>query len=101
MNKSNLLPANQDPRNPSYHFLNLVNEDVEKSELFNSYINNNVLKKVYTGTLWAEGPAYIKHLDTLVWSDIPNNRMMKLVNGAVSEFKNPSNFCNCDFNILK
>ena len=94
MNKSKLLPANEDPRNPSYQFLNLVNEDVENSELFNSYINNNVLKKVYTGTLWAEGPAYIKHLDTLVWSDIPNNRMMKLVNGTVSEFKNPSNFCN-------
>ena len=74
--------------------MNLVNEDVENSELFNSYINNNVVKKVYTGTLWAEGPAYIKHLDTLVWSDIPNNRMMKLVNGTVSEFKNPSNFCN-------
>ena len=30
----------------------------------------------------------------LVWSDIPNNRMMKLVNGQVSEFRNPSNFCN-------
>ena len=30
----------------------------------------------------------------LVWSDNPNNRMMKLVNGQVSEFRNPSNFCN-------
>ena len=30
----------------------------------------------------------------LVWSDNPNNRMMKLVDGQVSEFRNPSNFCN-------
>ena len=87
MNKSDLLPANEDPRNPSYHFLNLENEYVENSELFISYINNNELQKVYTGTLWAEGPAYIKHLDTLVWSDIPTNRMMKLVNGTVSDIK--------------
>ena len=30
----------------------------------------------------------------LVWSDIPNNRMMKLINGKVSEYRNPSNYCN-------
>ena len=30
----------------------------------------------------------------LVWSDIPNNRMMKLIDGQVSEFLKPSNFCN-------
>ena len=30
----------------------------------------------------------------LVWSDIPRNRMMKLENNKVSEFRNPSNFCN-------
>ena len=39
--------------------------------------------------LWGEGPAYIPHLDTLVWSDIPNNRMLKLSNDLVSEYKNP------------
>ena len=41
MNKTKLLPANEDPRNPSYHFLNLVNEDIENSELFNSYIEKS------------------------------------------------------------
>ena len=39
-------------------------------------------------TLWAEGPCYIPHKDMLVWSDNPNNRMMKLVDGQVSEFRN-------------
>ena len=44
--------------------------------------------------LWGEGPCYIPHKNMLVWSDIPNNRMLKLINGKIDEFINPSNFCN-------
>ena len=33
--------------------------------------------------------SYIPHLDTLVWSDIPNNRMLKLSNGLVLNIKIP------------
>ena len=94
MNKVNLPPADQDPRNPSYNFKNLQNEDFDNSKKFNHYIKNSQINKIYTGTLWAEGPAYIPHLNMLVWSDIPNNRMLKLINGNISEYKNPSNFCN-------
>ena len=94
MNKKNLPSAEHDPRNPSYSFKNLENSDIDNSNLFNKYLGNNKLNKIYTGTLWAEGPAYIPHLDILVWSDIPNNRMMKLSNNRVEEYKNPSNFCN-------
>ena len=53
-----------------------------------------VIDQLYDGTLWGEGPCYIPHKDMLIWSDNPNNRMMKLLNGQVSEFRNPSNFCN-------
>ena len=94
MKKNNLLPADKDPRNPSYSFKNLYNEDVENSFEFNSYIKSKKINKIYTGSLWAEGPAYIPHLKTLVWSDIPNNRMLKLINNQISESKKPSNFCN-------
>ena len=39
-------------------------------------LNLNTLKTMYIlEQLWAEGPAFIPHLNTLVWSDIPNNRM--------------------------
>ena len=69
-------------------------DDVQNTYLFNSYLKTKNVEKVYTGTLWAEGPCYIPHKDMLVWSDNPNNRMMKLINGKVSEFRNPSNFCN-------
>ena len=94
MNKRNLPPAHEDPRNPSYAFKNMENEHVENSNIFNEYIGNNKVNKIFTGTLWSEGPAYIPHLDTLVFSDNPNNRILKLVNGSVTEYKNPSNFCN-------
>ncbi len=94
MNNKNLLPANEDPRNPSYHFKNLQNENLINSDLFNSYLKDKEVKQIYTGTLWGEGPAYIPHLNTLVWSDIPNNRMLKLNDNKISDYKNPSNYCN-------
>ena len=93
MNK-NLLPADQDPRNPSFNYKNSQNENIDNSDKFNDFLNNNEVKQIFTGCLWAEGPAYIPHLDTLVWSDIPNNRMLKIKDNNVSEYKNPSNFCN-------
>ena len=77
-----------------YKFKDAVMEQVENTELFKSYIKTTEFKQLFNDTLWAEGPCYIPHKDMLVWSDNPNNRMMKLVNGQVSEFRNPSNFCN-------
>ena len=77
-----------------YDLMNVEMEKVQNSNLFNSYLKTNIVEKIYTGTLWAEGPCYIPHKDMLIWSDNPNNRMMKLINGKVSEFRNPSNFCN-------
>ena len=77
-----------------YEFMNVEMEKVHNTDLFNSYLKTNEFQQIYNGTLWAEGPCYIPHKDMLVWSDNPNNRMMKLLNGEVSEFRNPSNFCN-------
>ena len=77
-----------------YKFKDAVMEQVENTDLFKSYIKTTEFKQLFNDTLWAEGPCYIPHKDMLVWSDIPNNRMMKLVKGQVSEFRNPSNFCN-------
>lgn len=77
-----------------YRFKDAVMEQVENTDLFKSYIKTTEFKQLFNDTLWAEGPCYIPHKDMLVWSDNPNNRMMKLVNGQVSEFRNPSNFCN-------
>ena len=77
-----------------YKFKNSIMDTVENSNLFNSYIKLKTFKQIYNKTLWAEGPCYISSKDMLVWSDNPNNRMLKLKDGIVSEFRNPSNFCN-------
>ena len=88
------LQPEDEPRNAAYHYKNAIMEPVENSKIFNSYIKNINFKKEFTGTLWAEGPCYIPNKDFLVWSDNPNNRMMKLENNKVKEYRNPSNYCN-------
>jgi gluconolactonase len=48
--------------------------------------------KLYTGCRWAEGPAWFAAGRYLVWSDIPNNRMLRWdeTDGSVSVFRQPS-----------
>ena len=86
--------SNKDFSPTVYKFKDAIMESVQNTEIFNSYLKTENFSKIYEGTLWAEGPCYIPHKDMLVWSDNPNNRMMKLINGQVSEYRNPSNFCN-------
>jgi gluconolactonase len=57
---------------------------------------NTAIKRLYTGLLWAEGPAWSAQGRYLVWSDIPNNRQMRWSedDGRVSVFRYPSNNSN-------
>ena len=52
---------------------------------------NAGLDKLWTGGRWAEGPAYLPAGRYLVWSDIPNDRLLRWdeMNGAVSVFEQP------------
>ena len=54
------------------------------------------VERLWTGARWSEGPAWFAAGRYLVWSDIPNNRMLRFdeTNGAVSVFRQPSNFSN-------
>jgi len=63
------------------------------SKLFNA---NARLEKLYEGCRWAEGPAYFPAGRYLVWSDIPNDRMLRYdeTSGNVSVFRNPAGFSN-------
>ena len=47
---------------------------------------------LYTGTRWAEGPAYFPAGKYLIWSDIPNNRLMRYdeTDGSVSVYDHDS-----------
>ena len=59
-------------------------------------IFNTSIKRLYTGTLWAEGPAWNGQGRYLVWSDIPNNVQMRWLeeDGHVAVFRNPSGYSN-------
>lgn len=50
------------------------------------------LEKLYTGSKWAEGPAWFAAGRYLLWSDIPNDRMLRWdeADGAVSVFRHPA-----------
>ena len=54
------------------------------------------VERHWTGARWAEGPAWFAAGRYLIWSDIPNNRMMRFVepSGEVSVFREHSNNSN-------
>jgi gluconolactonase len=53
---------------------------------------NVSVEKLYTGCRWAEGPAWFAAGRYLVWSDIPNDRMLRWdeTDGSVSVFRQPA-----------
>lgn len=55
-----------------------------------------VVERLYDGCRWAEGPAYFPAHRALVWSDIPNDRMLRYdeATGQVGVFRQPSDFSN-------
>jgi gluconolactonase len=57
---------------------------------------NSPIQRLWTGALWAEGPAWSSQGRYLVWSDIPNNRQLRWLedDGHVSVMRQPSNNSN-------
>ena len=60
------------------------------------HLKLSAVERLATGCRWSEGPVWMGDSRMLVWSDIPNNRMLKWdeETGAVSIFRKPSNFAN-------
>lgn len=63
--------------------------DARFGRLFNG---NAQVDKLFTGCRWAEGPVYFPAGRYLVWSDIPNDRMLRYdeTDGSVSVFRQPA-----------
>jgi len=59
-------------------------------------LNLAAVERLATGFRWSEGPVYFGDGRFLLWSDIPNNRVMKWEEetGTVSIFRKPSNNTN-------
>jgi gluconolactonase len=54
------------------------------------------VERLYTGTRWGEGPVWLGDQRCLLWSDIPNNRVLRWdeETGNVSIFRKPSGNAN-------
>jgi gluconolactonase len=54
------------------------------------------VERLFKGCRWAEGPAYFPAQRSLVWSDIPNDRMLRFdeMSGAVGPFRQPAGYTN-------
>jgi gluconolactonase len=56
----------------------------------------SAVERLWTGSRWGEGPVWLGDARCLLWSDIPNNRVLKWdeETGAVSAWRKPSNNAN-------
>jgi gluconolactonase len=64
---------------------------------FKAKVGNTAIQRLFTGCLWAEGPAWNTVGQYLLWSDIPNNRQLRYLaeDGHISDrFRSPSNESN-------
>jgi gluconolactonase len=53
------------------------------------------LTRLATGAAWSEGPVYLSSDESVIWSDIPNNRLLRWTErDGLSVWRSPSNFEN-------
>ena len=88
-------PRDFSPMAPRHLFLG-PGRDCGRPELQRLGPAQHPIQRLWTGLLWAEGPAWNAQGRYLVWSDIPNNRQMRWLedDGHVSVFRAPSNNSN-------
>jgi gluconolactonase len=69
----------------------IIDPSFAKYRLFNAAV-----ERIATGMRWCEGPVWFGDGRYLLWSDIPNSRIMRWdeETGRVSEFRRPSNNAN-------
>jgi len=87
--------AQSAPWNPSQRYPDPLVRVVDPS--FNRYrLGLAKVERIASGMRWTEGPVWFGDGRFLLWSDIPNNRIMKWEEetGAVSVFRKPSSNAN-------
>jgi len=71
--------------------IEILDPRFEKYRIFSAAV-----ERLYTGCRWSEGPVYFADGRYLLWSDIPNQRILKWEEetGAVSIYRRPTNWGN-------
>ena len=70
--------------------------EILKDEFHSCLTGHGRVERLWTGARWVEGPVWFPAGRFLLFSDIPNNRLLRWddTNGDVSAFRYPSNFSN-------
>ncbi len=72
-----------------------LDAEIVRSEFAGMIQKNARLERLYDGCRWAEGPAWFGDRNALIWSDIPNQRMLQWVEGVgVGVFRAQSDYSN-------
>ncbi|WP_029050226.1 SMP-30/gluconolactonase/LRE family protein [Cupriavidus sp. amp6] len=70
-------------------------EPVVLDERFHEILRpGHLLERLATGAIWSEGPVWLPRLQSVLWSDIPNNRMLRWSASGVEVFRQPAQFTN-------
>lgn len=70
-------------------------EILDHQRFRSAIVANARVELIHSGMRWTEGPVYFADGDYYIWSDIPNNRIYRWVDGGgVSVFRSPSNHAN-------
>ena len=57
-------------------------------------LGNAPVKRITTGFDWVEGPVWFGDAGALLFSDIPNNRILRWTPEGLTTFRAPSNYAN-------
>lgn len=70
--------------------------EVIEPEFAACFIGHARVERLWSGARWSEGPVWFAAGRYLLWSDIPNNRILRFdeTDGSVSTFRQPSNNAN-------
>jgi gluconolactonase len=64
---------------------------------FGAALGNSAIRRIHTGMMWAEGPAWHATGRFLIWSDIPNDEALRLTEEDMKvsrRFRSPSGYSN-------
>ena len=70
--------------------------EVIEPEFAECFVGHARVERLWTGARWSEGPVWFAAGRYLLWSDIPNNRILRYddTDGSVSTYRQPSNNSN-------
>jgi gluconolactonase len=69
--------------------------DIRDPRFLHLIVSSARLEELYSGCRWAEGPVWFNDANQLLWSDIPNQRILRWTpESGVSVYRHPSNFSN-------